>query len=76
MTGDSAYYAGAPLALQEDGAYDEDAEGQQYDGTMVEGSGAEYPSSGDWTKYYDADYQCDYYHNFRQAASKHRRCAR
>lgn len=66
VTGDSTYYTGAPLALQEYGTIAGGAEGQQYSGSMVEGSGAEYASSGDWAKYYDVDYACDYYHNFRQ----------
>eukprot|EP00903_Cladosiphon_okamuranus_P013484 g12559.t1 len=68
VTGDSTYYAGVQLALQEDCPFAGGDEGQQYGGTMVEGGAAEYASSGDWAKYYDADYACDYYHNFRQQA--------
>lgn len=64
VTGDSTYYGEPLLALQGGGA-DGGAEEQTYDGVMVEGSGAEYSSSGDWTKYYDAEYACDYYHNYR-----------
>lgn len=67
MTGDSTYYYGEPpLALHGESAAGGE-EGQQYDGTMVTGSGTEYACSGDWTRYYDADYDADYYHNFRQA---------
>jgi len=65
VTGDSAYYGEPPLALQADGAAGGE-EGQQYDGAMVEGGGYA-ASSGDWTRYYDAEYGCDYYHNFRWA---------
>lgn len=75
VTGDCAYYAGAQLALQEGGTFAGGGEGQQHGGTMIEGGAAEYASSGDWTKYYDADYACDYYHNFRQVyTKKHHRC--
>lgn len=53
------------LALEGDGA-NTDGEEQSYGGVMVEGSGAGYSTSwGDWTKYYDAEYAVDYYHNFR-----------
>lgn len=54
------------LALQGDGA-NTDGEEQNYGGVMVEGSGAGHSTSwGDWTKYYDAEYAVDYYHNFRR----------
>ncbi|CAM9136065.1 unnamed protein product, partial [Pylaiella littoralis] len=65
ITGDSTYYGEPLLALQGDGAA-ESAEGQSYGGVMVEGYRAEYASCGDWTKYYDAEYACDYYHNYRR----------
>lgn len=69
ITGDSTYYGEPLLALQGDGAA-ESAEGQSYGGVMVEGCRAEYASCGDWTKYYDAEYACDYYHNYRRVWRK------
>lgn len=66
VTGDSTYY-GEPLLAPQGGGAAGSAEGQTCDGVMVEGSGAEYATCGGWTKFYDAEYACDYYHNYRQA---------
>ncbi|CAM9343847.1 unnamed protein product [Ectocarpus fasciculatus] len=75
VTGDSSYfYSGEPmLALEGDDA-NTDGEEQSYGGIMVEGSGAGYSTSwGDWTKYYDAEYAVDYYHNFRTSETQYDR---